>query len=206
MRTWDWHRPLLECCWLALDFETTGHVGEWPNEPWQVGWAYFQPPAGLQGQEIGGSWLKLQDRPFHPSAPGRHAQLREVLAQSPSLQDLWPDFSLRVEGQILVAHQASTERQVLKSAAPLHDFGPWVDTLRLLRLAHPELSSFRLEEAVPALGLMPKVQERVREGDFHDAIFDAVACACLLEHLLLLPGWEGVSVAEAVRASGGKEE
>ena len=59
---------------VAIDFETTGSVKGWPNEPWQVGFVEIGsdgPVAGSQREHL----LKTApERPFSPRAPGRWAQ------------------------------------------------------------------------------------------------------------------------------------
>jgi DNA polymerase III epsilon subunit-like protein len=83
-------------------------------------------------------------------------------------------------------------------AAPLHRFGPWIDTLRLVRKAWPHLASAALEDVVMGLGLRPRVEALCPGLAAHDALFDAVACGLLLEHFLALPGWQDVTVRALV--------
>ena len=185
----------------ALDFETTGSVPGFRNEPWQIGLCSLDFPADPAStlpppDDIDGSWLRVAaDRPFNRYAPGRHAQLRDVLAESPLLSDLWPDLAPRLSLP-LVAHNIGTERSVLADAFPLHPFGPWIDTLVLSRLAWPGLSSYALEDLVPHLGLLDELTELCPHWAPHDARYDAVAAALLLRHLLAQPGWNGLSPEE----------
>jgi DNA polymerase III epsilon subunit-like protein len=51
-----------------------------------------------------------------------------------------------------------------------------------------------LDEAVEALGLAARVRALCPGREAHDALYDAFACAVLLEHFLGLPGWERVTV------------
>ncbi|HPB10660.1 MAG TPA: hypothetical protein PLT74_05315, partial [Kiritimatiellia bacterium] len=78
--------------------------------------------------------------------------------------------------------------------APLHRLGPWVDTLTLVRHTYPSLASNALDEVTDALSLRARVETLCPGRAAHDALYDACACAALLEHVLSLPGWERVTV------------
>ncbi|MEI8242675.1 MAG: exonuclease domain-containing protein [bacterium] len=178
----------------VLDFETTGAVRGWPVEPWQVGLVRLRG-GRVVADERSESLLRVAaDRPFNPRAPGRHARLRHELAQATDLPAQWPGLEPWVTGVPLAAHNIGTERGVLEHAAPLHRFGPWIDTLRLTRKAYPQLASCALEDVVAALHLQPRLEALVSGRAPHDALYDAFACALLLEHFLSLPGWEDVSI------------
>jgi DNA polymerase III subunit epsilon len=182
----------------AIDFETTGAVSGWPVEPWQVGVVRVRN-GQVQAEECFERLLHASpERPFNPHAPGRHARLRDALATAPTLAALWPEFSPWVMTGPLVAHGAGTERSLLRRAAPLHRPGPWVDTLRLVRHAYPHLPGKSLAEVVAALGLESRVAALAPGRQAHDALYDAYACAAVLEHCLALPGWENVTVRALV--------
>ena len=180
-------------CFAVLDFETTGAVEGYPVEPWQLGIVRVRAGRVCEGEAFE-SLMRVGDRPFNPRAPGRHAQLRGQLAAAPSPGALWPELSLWVAGVPLVAHNAGTERTLLNRLAPLHRLGPWVDTLLLVRRAYPGLASKALEDAVEAMGLTGRVRALCPGREAHDALYDAFACAVVLEHFLGLPGWERVTV------------
>ena len=179
----------------SIDFETTGSVPGFRTEPWQIGlFAVGSEPFSREG--ISGSWLRIDAvRPFNRHAPGRHAQLRDVLADSPTLQELLPDVVPLLTGRPLIAHNAGTERSMLADAFPMHRFGPWIDTLKLARRAWPGMASYALEDLVPALGLDGEVSGLCPDGwGPHDARYDAVAAAVLLRHLLSQPDWSGLGL------------
>jgi DNA polymerase III epsilon subunit-like protein len=186
----------------VLDFESTGSVESFANEPWQIGMVLFAEGRVEESHSFE-SLLRVGQRPFNPYAPGRHALVREELAVAPLLTDLWPVVSSWLLGRALVAHHAATERKFLGEAFPLHRFGPWVDTLELARIAYPRLPSHRLEDVIDATGLGPRVGSRCPHLAPHDALYDAVACATLLEHLLELPHWQGVSLEDLAAARSG---
>ena len=178
---------------VAVDFETTGALAGHENEPWQVGLVGLRNGA-VQAQSSYESLLHVGERPFNPWAPGRHAQLRAELAAAPEPGELWPELEARLCGRALAAHNIGTERTILARLAPLHQLGPWIDTLALTRHAWPRLASKALSDVIDALGLAARVMELCPGREPHDALYDAFACAVLLEYLLGLPGWERVTV------------
>ena len=186
-----------ECAFSVLDFETTGSVNGWPVEPWQVGVVSLE--GGLVIVESAfESLLHVGERPFNPQAPGRHAQLRAELNRAPAPGDIWPELSGLLCGRPLAAHNIGTERGVLSAMAPLHRFGPWVDTLALTRRFYPGLESKALEYVISALALNGRVSALCPGREAHDALYDAFACAVLLEHFLSLPGWESVTLGALI--------
>ena len=177
----------------VIDFETTGSVAGYPVEPWQVGIVRVRD-GRVCAEERFESLLRVGDRPFNPRAPGRHAQIRDQLAEAPTPGELWPDIAVWLTGMPLAAHNTGTERGVLSRMAPLHWLGPWIDTLTLTRRAYPGLASSALDDVVATFGLETRVRTLCPGRDAHDALYDAFACAVLLEHFLGLPGWEHVTV------------
>jgi DNA polymerase III epsilon subunit-like protein len=182
----------------VLDFETTGAVRGWPVEPWQVGMVRLRQGRVMPDEQQEYLLHVALDRPFNPRAPGRHARLRPELAQAPDLPALWPELVPWLAAGPLAAHQIGTERSVLERAAPLHRLGPWLDTLRLTRRIYPQLRSGALENVVADLGLQARLDALCPGRAPHDALYDAVACALLLEHFLALPGWEQVTIRALV--------
>lgn len=177
----------------AIDFETTGSVRGYTNEPWQIG------IVSLTNTELYNqfdSLLYIGERPFNKYAPGRHAQLREELKQSPKLVELWPELSPRLVGRVLVAHNFGTERTMLKQVAPMHCFDCWIDTLALSRRVWKGLSSYALEDLIVVLQLKDKIDALCSGREPHDALYDAVACAVLLQYIVSLSGWNKFTIKE----------
>ncbi len=188
------HTLARECVFSVLDFETTGSVVGWPVEPWQIGIVAVEN-GRVSTRKFYESLIYVdRERPFNPMAPGRHARLRNELGAAPLSGELWPEISPLLCGVPLVAHNIGTERSVLSNIAPLHCFGPWVDTLALARRHYPTFESKALEEVVSTLGLICRVERLCPGRNAHDALYDAFASAVLLEHFLALPGWEEVTI------------
>jgi len=169
----------------CIDFETTGAVPGYPNEPWQLGMVDVAD-GKVDPSTKWETLFKVGDRPFSPRAAGRYAEMRGELAAAPAPLELWPTLARRLVGVPLAAHNAGTERTVLTRLAPLARFGPWVDTLKLGRRLYPGLASHKLGDFVWALGLAARVEGLCPGRTWHDALYDACAGAVLLEHFLSL--------------------
>ncbi|NCA81829.1 MAG: 3'-5' exonuclease [Opitutae bacterium] len=177
----------------VLDFESTGAVRGHVDEPWQVGMVEMRN--GRVTGRFHESWLRVApDRPFNPYAPGRHAEIRNLLAGAPAMPERWPTWRPWLEGRALAAHNIGTEKKFLRRAAPMHVLGPWIDTLQLARHARPDLKGHSLSEVCEAMGLTDRTREFCPGRSWHDALYDAFASALILEHCLDLPGWENVTL------------
>ena len=180
----------------VLDYESTGSLPGYSNEPWQIGMVSLKQ-GKVDPASIFESLLRVDaNRPFNPHAPGRHSVLRDEISEAPTRQELWPRVRNRLTDHPLCAHNIATEKKFVRSMAPMHRFGPWIDTLKIARKAWPGCSSYALEDLIVMLDLNPRVNALCPGKEAHDALYDAVASAMLLEHLLEQPGWGSVTVAE----------
>lgn len=139
----------------ALDFETTGYENGNANEPWQLGVAVVRDLEIVETRE----WFFAT--PLTPDAEPLMAQ--------------WPSFIPYLAARRLVAHNIATERTILTRTAPLTRWGPWTDTLKVAKARYPKLPSYALGDLCAAFGLVPQLPGRT----WHDALYDAVACARL---------------------------
>lgn len=181
----------------AIDFEGTGAVRGYADEPWQIGLIQIRSgkvSVSHQYERL----LRVGDRPFNRYAPGRHADLREKMKGAPELPDLWSELRPYLAGIPLAAHNAATEKRYLSKAFPLHVPKIWIDTLKLARLAYPSLPSYKLEDVLDAFSLQPQVDVVVADREPHDALYDAIGCAVFLCHLLAQPGWKNLALADLV--------
>lgn len=178
----------------VLDFETTGDVPGFGNEPWQVGAIALQNGRVLADRSFESLICVDVNRPFNAYAPGDHHKRREEIAAAPDVSRVWKRVEPLVTGRPLAAHNIAVEKKFLRKMAPMHRFGPWVDTLKLARQAWPSAPSHKLEDLIVGLNLGDRVRECCPGGVPHDALYDAAACAVLLEQLLQQPGWENREV------------
>ena len=180
----------------VLDYETTGTVNGFPNEPWQIGMVTLERGKIAADSQFE-SWLKIDpNRPFNPHAPGRHAAIRDELAAAPTPLELWPRISPFLTQFPLCAHNVATEKKFTRAMAPMHQFGTWIDTLKIARTAWPGCPSYALEDLIVMLDLKERVDALCPGREAHDALYDAIASAALLEHLLAQPGWGDITVGE----------
>ncbi len=178
---------------VSLDFETTGAQKDNQNLPWQLGLVKWDAQSG----EIllTKSWYLHvpQTHVFNSYTPGRWADLRDTLAASPSLKQLWGELSPLLLDSLLVAHNTSTERNILKQHFPLHEFSNWIDTLKLFRIAYPALPSYTLGDLLDTFQLTPGLQKLFPLLAPHDALYDAAGCGMLLQYLRSFPDWNNLS-------------
>lgn len=182
----------------VIDFETTGVVGGHAAEPWQFGLVQLRGGVVDPATQLDG-FVRVGERPFSPHAPGTWMQHLEAIGAAPALSDWWPALRGRLEaGSAVAGHSIGTERKILRQLAPLHAIGPWIDTLKLVRLAFPDWTTHTLGDAVAALRLTPRIAAFCPGRAVHDALYDAVATAVLLEHLLQMEGWREASIEALV--------
>ncbi|HSR87744.1 MAG TPA: hypothetical protein VLL07_02225, partial [Pontiella sp.] len=94
----------------VLDYETTGTLRGFRNEPWQIGMVTFKN-GKIDAGSLFESFLRVDiNRPFNPHAPGRHALLRDEIAEAPPPHELWPDIMPRITNHPLCAHNTATEK------------------------------------------------------------------------------------------------
>ncbi len=189
--------PAREVPFTALDFETTGVVKGFASLPWQVGAVSLR--AGRyapEGPDIDTLLRVPKGYPFSRHAPGDHRARRDAIAAAPDALAVWADtLHPLLSRTVPVAHNASAERATLARLAPMTRYPFWVDTLRLARRAYPTLPG-ALDALIPALGLRPRLDALLPGRAPHDAFYDALACALLLEHILALPGWAALTLGE----------
>jgi DNA polymerase-3 subunit epsilon len=178
----------------VLDFETTGTVPGFDTEPWQIG-AIRLVKGRIDPAQRFESLIRVDiNRPFSAYAPGKHHKLREKIAAADDISKVWKKLEGWVSGCPLVAHNVAVEKKFLRQMAPMHRFGPWIDTLVLARQAWPNAPSHKLEDLIAGLHLEARVREICPTGEAHDALYDAVASAILLEYFLTQQGWENLEV------------
>lgn len=188
----------------VVDFESTGAVSGYPDQPWQLA-AVPMVCADVQMADAFETYLRIDpSRPFSPFAPGTWINKRALLAEAPELSSLAASIMARVGGAPLVAHNASTEKKFFRKAWPLHRPGPWIDTLRLARMAFPGLASYELDRLIQPAGLDAGLAQRLPGRKPHDALYDATACALLLCRMLEDPRWRQLSLRDLVAASGSR--
>ena len=72
--------PIRQAVLVAIDFEATGSVPGYDNEPWQIGMVRMREGC-VEISDIFESYLQVGERPFNPYAPGNHHALRDTLCR-----------------------------------------------------------------------------------------------------------------------------
>ncbi len=102
-----------------------------------------------------------------------HGITPDQVENSPSFADIWPELRRRIEGRVLVAHNASFDMSVLRRSAEDHNLDmphiQYMCSCLLARKIWPEMPNHKLNTVARELGL----------GAFkhHDAIEDARTAA-----------------------------
>lgn len=167
-----------EARFAAIDFESAGTAPGLTDEPVQIAVVHWN---GVTLERVLDSYLK-PSRPVTWAAREVHGISDEMLGGAPALIDLWPKIREALADRWVVVHGGATEKRFL-NVFPFHGFGPWVDTLHLVRAIHPTLESHALGRSIESLGLESKL---AAWPDFrwHDAASDAAATIVLLQHLI----------------------
>ncbi len=151
-----------------------------------------------------------------------HGLTRRNTQEQASFGEEWPNFvKLRRTG-LFSAHNAGFEHVLLKSiwAYPpfspdfLHpgqeiaDWGPWLDTCKLARTVWPEAPQHRLEFLLRSSGLQNRLDAEAElwcpsgRRHYHAALYDALAAALLLLHILQMPNLQSLSLLELLQLAG----
>jgi len=156
------------CDFVAIDFET---ANETRGSACAVG--VTQVRDGQVATE--GSTLINPETYFNPYCSAVNGITEADVRGAPTLPDLWPALSALLEGQLVVAHNASFDMSVLRNTAARYGLsgGPGFDVLctyLMARATWPGLPSYSLGYVAPALGIA---------FEPHQAGDDARACALL---------------------------
>jgi DNA polymerase III subunit epsilon len=180
-----------------VDFEGTGSVPGFADEPWQIGLVLLRE-GEIVPQSLTSQYLQIGERPFSHYAPGRHAELRDELGVSPQLPALWNTLRHWFDNHAMAAHNIATEKRYLRKAFPMLRLPGWIDTLTLARSAYPGLRSYALEDLIKTFDMHAALDSLVPGRDAHDALYDAVASALLFQQLVSTPPWDGLTL-DAIR-------
>ncbi len=170
---------IAETRFAGIDFEGAGSAPGRSDEPVQIAVVHL-----LDGEITDGlSTYVCANNPVTWAARKVHGITDDMIANAPSLTELWPEVRDNMTGCWIVAHGAATEKRFLR-AFPFHGFGPWVDTLSLARAVFPSLPSHSLGAVIESLGLQGQPEICCEGFRWHDARSDAIASLVLLRHII----------------------
>jgi DNA polymerase III epsilon subunit-like protein len=165
--------PWMERHYAVVDVEGNGHhppdlveLGVLPITDGQIG----EPTA----------WLFKPEEPVTAMARRIHGISNEAVAAAPVFAELADEVRARLDGVVLVAHNAHIDLAVLKRQLPGFAPAEVVDTLKLSRRFLPEQPSHRLGALVEALGLDDGLPPGLAA---HRATYDVLATAQLFVYL-----------------------
>jgi DNA polymerase-3 subunit epsilon len=153
---------------------------------------------------------------MHAREIQQHGIGKELLAGAKPFSEDWDYFAnLRASGP-LGAHNAGYEAALLTdvwtcprrspdfarpdSDAGIADWGPWLDTLQIYRRLYPDLERHNLGDLIEAFRLSEMLADYAQRycpenrRRYHSALYDALASACLLLHLLKEPALKEVTL------------
>lgn len=152
---------------IAIDFET---ANDDPESACQIGLAYVE-----DGKVIGTHSALIRPPSQHFYYTYIHKITWEHVKDSPAFPDAWAAISDRIQGNLLVAHNARFDMNVLNGCirhyrmkVPVFDYAC---TLKMARKSFEGLGSYSLSNLCQALDIRP---------GRHDAAEDARAAAELL--------------------------
>ena len=169
-----------DCKFTAIDFESAGASPGHTDVPVQIGLISWSVKKGLHDPYV--SYLQTE-QPITWGSQKVHGITTEDLKDAPSFLSLWPLLRERLGDSVVVAHSCGTEKRFLRTF-PGHQFGPWVDTLHLIRVLDPDASSHKLGPACASHGIAARLARHVPGKKWHDALYDAAASALLLERFV----------------------
>jgi DNA polymerase-3 subunit epsilon len=176
---------------------------------------------------LGGEIAEVHTRLCRPSGAIPVAETRchglsaNELAEVEPFAAEWTRFAAWRERGVFAAHFSATEHALLRAVWPcprlspdflrpghfLAEWGPWIDTGRLAVERRPNGGGAALGEVVQAFGLQATLAAEadrwcaVERRRFHCALFDAIACALVLQVLARDAVGEPWSLARVLAAS-----
>jgi DNA polymerase-3 subunit epsilon len=174
------------CDFIAIDFET---ANETRGSACSIGVTQVR-----DGQVVAqGLTLINPETYFNPYCSAVNGITEADVLGAPTLPDLWPTLSALLDGQLVVAHNASFDMSVLRNTAARYRLsgGPGFDVLctyRMARATWPDFPSYSLGYIAPALGIT---------FEHHQAGEDARACALLALAICQTLGVPGLHEAVA---------
>jgi DNA polymerase III epsilon subunit-like protein len=196
----------------VVDFEGSVHTGV----------VEFGVATMMHGEVISASTsLHAARQPIPAIDTQCHGLGARDLKGLPPFESAWPQWVALRQTGLLAAHNASVEAGLLRGtwprpsvvpafvgeAAPVAEWGPWVDTCRLARAWAPSLGDFRLSALISSLRLGAKLDALAVQHcpparrRYHCALYDALAAALILRALCGLEGRSAAPLSQLVRDS-----
>lgn len=185
-------RLLSQLTYTVFDTETTGLDPSAGDEIIQLGAARIVNGRLLRGEVF--DCLVDPRRPVAPEALRIHGITNEMLAGSPTIEHVLPDFHTFCEDTVLVGHNAAFDMRFLQmkeGRTGVTFRQPVLDTLLLSNIIHPNQDSHRLEAIAERLG--------VNISGRHTALGDAMVTGEIFLKMLPLLHEKGIRTLREAR-------
>jgi len=159
--------------YAVVDVEGNGH-----QPPDLVELAVVPIERGVVGELA--TWLFQPEQPITPMAQRIHGISNDMVKGAPIFASLAMDVQARLDGAVIVAHNASVDLGVLKRKLPGFVPDDVLDTLRLARRLLPDQPNHRLGSLVSVLDLGRDLPRDLRP---HPSGYDALVTARLFFYL-----------------------
>ncbi|ALJ36217.1 exonuclease [Azospirillum brasilense] len=175
---------------VAIDFET---ANESRTSACSIGVAWIEDGRVVETEE---HLIRPREMRFNPFNTAVHGLRAEDVAGAPEFPEVWHRFARRLEGRLVLAHNASFDISVLRHT--LDDYGlawpacSYLCTVVLARKAWPQLAAHKLNYLADHLGIAL---------DHHRAGSDAEACgriALAATHVLGLERLADIAAATGI--------
>ena len=151
------------------------------------------------------TWLVKPRKPINPIVTRKVHGIRNAdVVDQPSWADVEAQVNTAISGRVLVAHNATVERGVLRAHLPGWEPSLVLDTLRLARHVWPGLGSYGLDHLTEHLALTADDID----GRRHRATYDAQLTWRLLNAALMASGatWNTLVDASALPGVAAPED
>ncbi|MER5611033.1 3'-5' exonuclease [Streptomyces sp. NPDC002215] len=139
---------------------------------------------GRPDTSTAGAWLINPPRPVTPFAARVHGLTSEILANSPTWQELADQVHSVLGNAWICGHNVHVDYRALKAHLPKWEPAGVIDTLRLARATYKGLPSYGLDTLInhirPDLSAAPAHRHRATVPPCHRATYDAYATAQIL--------------------------
>ena len=175
---------------VAIDFET---ANESRTSACSIGVAWIEDGRVVETEE---HLIRPRELRFNPFNTAVHGLRAEDVAGAPEFPEVWRRFDRRLEGRLVLAHNASFDISVLRHT--LDDYGlvwpacTYLCTVVLARKAWPQLAAHKLNYLAAHLGIAL---------DHHRAGSDAEACGRIALAATRVLGLERLSTSPRRPAS-----
>jgi len=160
----SWAEPLTNVTFVAFDLETTGFSAEF-DRIIEIGAVKFRNGKVLKSR----GWLINPGVPITADSQHIHGITEEMVADSPSFREVFPQFADFIKGAVLLAHNADFDVRFISAELEKNNMSALenivLDALRLARVWFPDAGSYNLESLVKYLG--------IPAGSFHRALADS---------------------------------